>query len=601
MRSALTRILDPDIQLRERLFQLLSTIALAEFIVVTLYTILSGSDAGHIALMIGGTALFTVTVAATFKTGRMRLGATVSSLLYFLMYPLTFFSSGGMYGGAPVVFAFSMVYVFLVTQKWERVLSLALCIAGSGLCYAMSCLHPELLDRHTMAAEHVESFLAILLVVLLLCVLFAFVTEVYRAENAIVQAQKREIEEMHQAQKRFFSSMSHEIRTPVNAIIGFNEMTLREPISNEVRENARNIEVASRILLHSVNEIMDVSKLETGGMEIVRGDYRTTSMLSDIVNVTWLQAQEKGLDFRIQADPDLPSVLNGDEVRIKQVLLNVISNAVKYTKAGSVTLAINGEKAGSEGSAAADGPAGGVPILMRYRVEDTGIGIHEEDIPYLFTAFNRVDEQQTHVIEGTGLGLSIVKQLVEMMDGTVSVTSEYGSGSVFSIEIPQVIVDETPIGVVDVRKSGRAAIEQHEAPRAVFPVKILVVDDTPMNLMVVKKLLRDTGAAVDTVGSGAEALQKTARERYDIIFMDHHMPEMDGVECLHRIRGQEDGRCRDSKVVCLTANVGADMEEFYCQEGFDGYLEKPVRGKTLEQEIARLIGGVASKAVYSKP
>jgi signal transduction histidine kinase len=423
---------------------------------------------------------------------------------------------------------------------------------------------------------------------LLLCVLFAFVTGVYRAENAIVQAQKREIEEMHQAQKRFFSSMSHEIRTPVNAIIGFNEMTLREQISDEVRENARNIEVASRILVHSVNEIMDISKLETGGMEIVRSDYRTTSMLSDIVNVTWLQAQEKGLDFRIQVDPDLPTVLNGDEVRIKQVLLNVISNAVKYTKTGSVTLAISGEKTGPEGIAAGGGQADCAAILMRYRVEDTGIGIREEDIPYLFTAFNRVDEQQTHAIEGTGLGLSIVKQLVDMMDGTVSVTSEYGSGSVFSIEIPQVIVDETPVGVVDVRKSERVAVEQRETPRAVFSMKILVVDDTSMNLMVVKKLLRDTGAVVDTAGSGAEALQKTAQERYDIIFMDHQMPEMDGIECLHRIRKQEDGRCHDSKVVCLTANAGADMEQLYRQEGFDGYLEKPVRGKTLEQEIARL-------------
>ena len=371
--------------------------------------------------------------------------------------------------------------------------------------------------------------------------------------------------------------MSHEIRTPVNAIIGLNEMTLREDVSDEVRENARNIEAASRTLLHTINEILDMSRLETGGMEIRKVDYRTVSMLSDIVNMIWMRAQEKGLEFLIRVDPALPVVLRGDEVRIRQVLLNVISNAVKYTHKGSVSLTISG-------TTDQDGA-----FCAVYDVTDTGIGIREENIPYLFDAFQRVDEEHTHAIEGTGLGLSIVKQLLDLMEGSVTVTSEYGKGSSFRIFIPQEIVDGTPVGEVDLKKGDPRTAASYASTISVSDAKILVVDDTPMNLMVVKKLLRDTGITVETASGGMEALQKTKETFYDLILMDHQMPGMDGVECMHRIKEQEDGLCRESKIVCLTANVGQDMETYYLQEGFDSYLIKPIRGSTLEQEIARLI------------
>ena len=576
MNRIIKQILDPEIRLRERLFQLLSTIALAEFIVVTVYAVITGGSPTQIAIYIIGVILFAGTVTFTFKSGHLRAGSAVSGLLYFLFYPLTFFSSGGMYGGAPVVYAFALVYVFLVTEKWERAVMMSICVIGAGICFLLAYLHPELLTRRPLSEEHFESFLSVLLVTLLLCMLFTFVTEVYRSENRIVQRQKKEIEDLHQAQKRFFSSMSHEIRTPLNAIIGLNEMTLREDISDEVKENSLNIEVASKTLMHTINEILDISRLETGSMVILNRNYHTTSMLSDIVSMIWLRAQEKGLDFSIQVDPMLPSVLCGDEIRIKQVLLNVITNAVKYTHNGSVTLTISGKKEES-GS-----------FLVIYEVTDTGIGIREEDIPYLFSAFQRVDEQSTHTIEGTGLGLSIVKQLLDMMGGSVTVTSEYGKGSTFHIEIPQEIADETPVGRIDLTKPQESKSPQLKSEFTAPEVKILAVDDTPMNLMVVKKLLRGSKAIVETAASGAEALQKTADTCYDLILMDHQMPEMDGIECLHRIREQEEGKCRKSKIVCLTANVGADLEKQYQQEGFDGYLVKPIRGKTLEDEIARL-------------
>ena len=577
IRSVIRRILNPEVQLRERLFQLLSTIALGEFIVVLIYNLVTGGSALQSVIMFLGTLLFAGTVAFTFKSGHMQAGSMICGLLYFLIYPLTFFSSGGMYGGAPPVFAFALVYVFLVTEKWGRIVDLTLCILGGAACFLISYLHPELLTRHSVPAEHAESFLAVLLVTLLLSSLFTFVTEVYKAENRIVQRQKKEIEELNRAQKRFFSSMSHEIRTPVNAIIGFNEMTLRENISDEVKDNSLNIEVAGKILLHTINEILDMSRLETGGMEILKSNYQVTSMLSDIVNMVWLRAKEKGLDFNIRVDPSLPAMLYGDEIRIKQILLNVVMNAVKYTREGYVTLSISGRTDESGG------------FFVIYEVSDSGIGIREENIPYLFSAFQRMDDEQTHTIEGTGLGLSIVKQLLDLMKGTVRVTSEYGKGSVFHIEIPQEIVDSSPIGEVNLKKTQGKDAAAYSGVLEAPDVRILAVDDTPMNLMVVKKLLRDTKVVLETASSGAEALQKTAETSYDLILMDHQMPEMDGIECLHHIREQENGMCRDSKIVCLTANVGADMEKLYLQEGFDSYLEKPIRGKTLEEEIIRLV------------
>ena len=635
------RILDPDIKLRRRMIQLLSTIALAEFIIVTIYTIVAGSDLPHIVLMVAGTAAFAVTVAFTFKTGHIREGAAISGLLYYLLYPLTFFQSGGMYGGAPVTFTFSLIYVFLVTQKWERVVLMATCFCITAGSYVLAYLHPEMLDRHSMLAEHVESFLAIALVVLLVCLLFKFITDVYITENRIVQRQKKEIEDLNNAQKRFFSSMSHEIRTPVNAVIGLNEMNMREDVPEEVMENSKNIEVAGKILLQTINEIMDMSRLETGTMEIMPADYRTTAMLSDIVGMTWLRAKEKGLDLRIDVDPEVPSWLYGDEVRIKQILLNIVTNAVKYTPEGSVTVKITGHPA--DGGADRDGAnsdsgaansdsstansdggtnSDGAIYIMEYSITDTGIGIREENIPYLFSSFQRVDDTKTHAIEGTGLGLSIVKQLVDLMGGTVTVESEYGRGSTFHVEIPQKVVDASPVGAFDpyvrderddqaqegepgqqderaekaearpdkktsgqAASAGRSPDEQFTAPEA----RVLAVDDTPMNLMVIKKLLKGTMVQLDTAPGGKEALELTAKNHYDIILMDHQMPEMDGIECLEKIRAQEGGKSLDAKAVCLTANVGADMRRLYMDAGFDGYLEKPVRRATLEKTLKDLL------------
>lgn len=412
----------------------------------------------------------------------------------------------------------------------------------------------------------------------LVTALFVYEYRLHRKEYEKAKAQAAEIESMNKAQSKFFSSMSHEIRTPINTIIGLNEMTLRENAGEEVSENARNIQSASHILLSIINDILDMSKIESGKMDIVKVQYDVGKMLSDIVNMIWVKAHEKGLDFQISVDPSMPAQLFSDEVRIKQILINLLNNAIKYTPSGSVTLSVHCVRTGRN------------TARVTYSVEDTGIGIKKESIPHLFDAFRREDEEKNRYIEGTGLGLSIVKQLVDLLGGTISVSSVYTKGSVFEVDLEQEIADEGIIGDFSALKlrgeNDRYDYHQSfEAPEA----KLLVVDDNSTNLLVVTKLLKDTKIKITTADSGKKALQYTLSDKYDVILMDHLMPEMDGIECLHAIKEQPGGLCKSTPIVALTANAGSENQALYRREGFDEYIVKPIDPGILENTLRTLL------------
>ncbi len=402
----------------------------------------------------------------------------------------------------------------------------------------------------------------------------------YRLNKSIAMAKKQhdEIEMLNKAQNSFFSNMSHEIRTPINTIIGLNEMILREDVSEEVIEDAVNIKAAGKLLLNLINDILDMSKFQSGRMQLLIEPYHTGDMLSDIVGMLWIRAKDKKLDFNVDVSPDIPAELIGDEVRIKQILINVINNAIKYTSEGSVSLSVQCEMREDK------------TCNMVYMVSDTGIGIKSEDIPYLFSAFKRVDESVNRHIEGTGLGLSIVKQLVDLMGGKITVNSVYKKGSTFIIEIPQRVERDGAVGQYDFGKAGSTGRKKEYIPRFEAPeARILVVDDNEANLMVVSKLLRDTKVRIDTASSGNDALRKTLNIKYDAIFMDHLMPEMDGIECRRKIKEQTGGRCRETSIVILTANADEENRALYARENFDGYLTKPVSGEELENELYNLL------------
>ena len=472
-----------------------------------------------------------------------------------------------------LIIVMSLIMPLLLYMPLSIYLTMFLLSNGAVLCYYITLAMQDHIKYGAVKYYSIYMIIWVILSIIMMYVKYITMDRLLESNR-----QKDEIEKLNTAQNRFFSSMSHEIRTPINTIIGLNEMILRENVSDEINEDAANIRSAGNMLLHLINDILDMSKLDSGQMELTPVTYRTGDMLSDIVGMLWIRAKDKGLEFKIDVAPDLPGELFGDEVRIKQILINVLNNAIKYTNEGSVTLSIQCRREESNN------------VTVIYSVSDTGMGIKKEAIPYLFTAFKRVDETENRYIEGTGLGLSIVKQLVDLMGGKITVNSVYTQGSTFIIEIPQRIVSGSTIGAIDLSKrnsimSMESYHQSFEAPDA----NVLVVDDNETNLMVVEKLLRDTKVNIVTVTSAEEALEKTVETQFHVIFMDHLMPGIDGVQCLHMIRDQKGGLCKHSKIVALTANAGGDIKALYVKEGFDGYLVKPINGELLENELRRLL------------
>ena len=393
------------------------------------------------------------------------------------------------------------------------------------------------------------------------------------------QKEKLSAEAANQAKSSFLANMSHEIRTPINAIIGMNEMILRESRERRIMRYAGNIKNASKSLLALINDILDFSKVESGKMEIVETTYQVGTLLSDLVNMIQPRAADKDLELKLDIDDQIPRELYGDEVRIRQVITNLLTNGVKYTREGSVTLKVRCTKLPEDKK-----------VRLDVAIVDTGIGIKKEDQKKLFDTFQRVDVQANKGIEGSGLGLALSKQLLELMDSRLLLDSEYGRGSAFYFGLVQRIVDEAPIGdysVIHERSQQDASHyqESFQAPDA----KILIVDDTHMNLEVCKGLLKKTRIQIDTADSGMECLNMVMKKQYHIIFLDHKMPNMDGVECLKHMRELENNPNEDTKVIALTANAVSGAREFYLANGFDDYLAKPIQGDKLELVLSQYL------------
>ncbi len=422
-------------------------------------------------------------------------------------------------------------------------------------------------------------------------------SEHYRYMDEL-REQKQIADSANEAKSQFLANMSHEIRTPINAVLGFNEMITREcekvrdtkeeksPSVSEAFENigmySGNIEGAGNNLLSIINDILDLSKIEAGKMELVYGKYSLGSLLRDISGMISFRASEKGLEFIPDVDENLPGELYGDMVRVRQVITNILTNAVKYTDSGNVRLIVRAED---------DRPVkAGEMMNLIITVKDTGIGIRPEDMKKLFGSFERLELKRNSSIEGTGLGLSISRQLISMMGGDIKVNSEYGSGSTFVITIPQKVSSTTPVGNFSARTDKPdTAKKPYKASFTATDALILVVDDSTVNLRVAKALLRDTGLVIDTADSGNKALELTKQKKYDLILMDQRMPNMDGTEALSNIRAQQDGANLATPVICMTADAIIGSREKYLEAGFDDYLSKPVKSAELEKTLIKFL------------
>lgn len=390
--------------------------------------------------------------------------------------------------------------------------------------------------------------------------------------NAAEEA-KAEAESESRAKTAFLANMSHEIRTPINAVLSMNEMIQRECRDNTILEYSDSIKTAGNTLLGLVNDILDFSKIEAGKMEIRPVDYDISSLIGDLVNMIRLRAEDKGLQLFLDFDETLPTILHGDELRLKQVISNMLTNAVKYTRKGWVTFSIEYERA----EEAED------QIILLVSVKDTGIGIKEEELGRIFNEFYRIEEKRNSNIEGTGLGMNITKRLLEMMDSHLEVQSTYGDGSTFSFRIRQGVVKWDPLGDYEKAYHNVLATRSRYQKKFIAPrAKVLMVDDYTMNLLAFKNLTKETQVQVDTADDGDSALAMLRRKKYDLIFMDHLMPKKDGIETLHELRSQPGNPNYETPVICLTANAISGAREQYMAEGFHDYLTKPIDPNLLE-------------------
>ena len=397
-----------------------------------------------------------------------------------------------------------------------------------------------------------------------------------RKAKALADEANQEAIAADAAKGEFLANMSHEIRTPLTTIMGMDEVILRKYESGPVYEYARDIQSAGNSLLHIINDILDFSKIESGHLELATGNYDLGQVLRNVDNMVKIRAEQKGLQYTAQIDDSLPDELFGDKIRVQQIMVNILNNAVKYTKKGSVKFTLTGVRG--------DDPS---LIVLHVTVTDTGIGIHAEDIPKLFKSFSRIDAKETHNIEGTGLGLAITGRLIELMGGNVEVTSTYGVGSTFHVVIPQKITGEKTLRDYEL-EAGHKKKEVRKILKAPA-AKVLIVDDNDMNRIVLRSLMKENEVRVDDAESGEECLKLCGKNAYDVILMDYMMPKMDGKETLHNLRAMTDAPGAKAKVIVCTANALVGVRAELLSAGFDDFLSKPVNGKELEDMLAKYI------------
>ena len=565
---------------RRFLMLVISTILSASFeLVLELFTdihhVSTYTKIFHATININAYCLMCYVAAYTRSISRRFTDITFFILCISIIMLFIFKSSDGIYmifsPGLAIIFVTMGFIIQLIYQQYY----------GNGQFIVMNVLFILLIDSFVIQYLFRQNIPVVYTVATMMLIFIFFYLEAptyrqlisaqYETEvaRALTEASINRANIANKAKSNFLASTSHEIRTPMNAILGINEMILNENPDAESRKAALDIKKAGEYLLALVNNILDISKIEAGKMDLYESDYHLWEVLKECESYTTEEIKDKaGLKFILNADKNLIEHLHGDVLRLKQVLMNLLNNSAKYTKHGSITLSVTGEKKTER------------ELLIKFIIEDTGIGLKEDEQKKIFEPFERANIIETRHILGAGLGLTLVKNIIDLMSGRINIESEYGTGTRITFEIPQRTASGENMTIKEYEEFLRneeltkpAENELDEGPSEWPDAKILIVDDTPVNLVVAKGMLKDSQAQVDTAESGEEALEKIKAEHYDIVFLDHKMPGMDGVETLHHAKNH----AVDTHFIALTANAGANARNEYITLGFDDYLPKPFK------------------------
>ncbi len=543
--------------------------------VIGIVLVLLGADKKVLCALLPICAISGLSIRITLVKGHSRAAAwllAIGTNVFF--FPLLFITSGGTQSGMPVWFVLGLVYIFLLFEGRSFAIAITLSVLSFFGTYLLTYYCPRLVPASTRFYSFSDSFIALLCVSCFIGIVLKIQARTYEQEKKIAEQQKREMEIIARSKDTFFANMSHEIRTPMNAIVGLSDIIMEESKGRKVYDYACDIKSASKNLLALINDILDLSKVEAGKMELVSNEYHIKAIVDEVINMMEGAASKKGILLKCEFDMSIPSRYRGDDNRIRQILINLLNNGLKFTKEGYVKLTVSGapgEKPGTE--------------RLHMEIKDTGCGIREEDLEKIFENFSQVDARQNRSVEGTGLGLSISRRLVELMQGNIRVESVYGEGTTFILEIIQEIVDpkslsEAPSEIVKEEELRLFVADDYH---------VLIVDDNLVNRKVARGFLRPYGFLIDEAGGGREAVDKVRQTKYDIIFMDHMMPEMDGIEAVQIIRSDCGENGTQPVIIALTANAMEGVREMFLQKGFQDFVTKPLDKKTLNETLLRWI------------